>query len=238
MEPDSFTQSDGPDRPRGPTLRDDLHDVIILPKVPKVPKGQSGEKDPPVAFRFPIARNDGELGAESKAGDYGPAEKLGAERPGGRKSRSLAAPDPSFGPAFALAPTRPEPAAQNGTCIIVNQEHVRIRNVWTAARLSSEPARQADGQQAAPVSTEPDEYTQRLPDADRATSFELLVAASQGKVFHVQGDLAPRELGDLANESEIWYQLRNGFVAGSVYCRQLARVLPMVNVAALKKVEE
>jgi hypothetical protein len=72
MDDDSFTKFDAPDRPRGPTARDDLHDVIILPKVPRVPKAP-GEpsKNSPVAYRFPINRKDGEHGG-GKTGEYGP----------------------------------------------------------------------------------------------------------------------------------------------------------------------
>jgi hypothetical protein len=216
------------DPPTEVNLRDDMHDVIILPKVRKSGEATSPSRRP--VFRFPILRTN-DADTNRSAGEYDPPQKLGPEESGGRKARSLAAPDEDFGPAFAVAPTRPEPAAQNGTCIIVNQEHIRVRNVWTAARLSAEPGEAASGP------FEPDEYKAELPDLDREVGFELLVAANHGIVYHARGDGAPIPLADLGNESEIWYQLRNGFIAGSVYCRQLKRVLPMVNVAALKKVE-
>jgi hypothetical protein len=187
--------------------QDDMHDLIIVPQ-----------------------RGGVERLRVTKEGSYegNAAKELPSTAVGGRKSRAVAQPGEQFGPAMAISPTRPEPAAQNGTCNIVNQHNVRIRNPWTAARLNNEP------------SAAPDPYNGPLPKSDRQDAFDILIAGPMGKVYHVEkrADAAPTvsELHDLRYEGDIWYQLRNGFVAGSTRCFALdGKLIPMVNVLALTK---
>lgn len=223
MKPMSFMQFDTElKKPLPP--KDDQHDVIILPKNAVAPRVGVGHA---AVQRFKINR---------ATGRYLPPEELPAHVSGGRKARSLGAPGEGYGPGISLAPTRPEPAAQNGTCIIVNQQHLRICNAWTAARLDNEPP-QRPTDASATVPDEPDIYREKLPLRDQKSDFEMLVASGQGKVFLVKSNAEPEPL-DLTHESEIWYQLRNGFVAGSVYCEKIKGVLPMVNVLSLVKVQE
>ncbi|HYQ01864.1 MAG TPA: hypothetical protein VER96_24495 [Polyangiaceae bacterium] len=227
-------QFDGKGEQKKPPSKDDLHDIIILPKNAADPATAAAEQAvKPRVQRFRINREKGKY--EEKP------EDLAASIPGGRKARALGAPDERYGPGLVLAPTRPEPAAQNGTCIIVNQENLRIRNAWTAARLDNEPpAPKNEGVPAAagPETAEPDEYKLRLTAVDTTVDFELLVASAEGKVFLVSNNKPPRELADMGREGEIWYQLRNGFIVGSVFCRELDKVIPMVNVMSLIKVPE
>lgn len=196
-----------PDSMRNP-LRDDMHDIIIVP--------QRGGVE-----RLKVSDVGSYVGHD--------AARLNRASTGGRKSRAIAQPGEEFGPAIALSPTRPEPAAQNGTCTVVNQHNIRIRNPWTTARLNNEPN---------PTLRDP--YNDALPASDLDDTFEILVAGPLGKVYHVKKtkDAAATvaDLGDLRLEADIWYQLRNGFVAGSTRCFKLAsRIIPMVNATALTK---
>jgi hypothetical protein len=231
-KPNAFMRVDALQKPLAPN--DDKHDVIILPK--NVVKPEIAGQKQMVVQRFPIDRENG---------SYDGPEDLRVQIPGGRKARALAAPDESYGPGLLVAPTRPEPAAQNGTCIIINQEHVRVRNAWTAARLNSEPQVVVSNDPAAVAVAaaenqliEPDIYLQPIPNRDRDEKFEMLIASGGGKIYYVRDGQAPEPLENLGNEGEIWYQLRNGFVAGSVFCRQHGKVLPMVNVLAISKVND
>ncbi|HVV51350.1 MAG TPA: hypothetical protein VHO06_16895 [Polyangia bacterium] len=201
-----------PDSPKtSKPLPDDIHDVVLVPEAGGVE-------------RFPVDR---------KTGRYDePPENFTRDKPGGRKARAVLDPDPGiFGPAFAVAPTRPEPAAQNGTCVLINQHNVQIRNPWTTARLNNEP----------PAGNElPDPYNAPLPPADKEDRFEILIAGPCGKVYlvHKEPGSAPSiaELENLGLEGEIWYQLRSGFIAGSIRCFQRDnRVIPMVNVTSLMR---
>jgi len=187
---------------------DDIHDVVIVPK--------SGSVQ-----RFEV---NAETGVYEK-----PPQEFPRSETGGRKARAVIKPSKDFGPAFALAPTRPEPAAQNGTCVLINQHNVRIRNPWTTARLNNEPA-------ADDVPEDP--FDQPLPDRDRRDEFEVLLAGPAGRVYLVRKAMgaAPTitELPNMGVEGEIWYQLRSGFIAGSVHCFQENKVIPMVNIPSLE----
>lgn len=188
---------------------DDTHDVVIVPR-------RGGVQ------RF---RVDREKGVYTE-----PPQEFARNETGGRKARAVIKPSKEFGPAFAIAPTRPEPAAQNGTCVLINQHNVRIRNPWTTARLNNEPA---SSEAAAP-----DPFQQPLPDRDRSDEFDVLLAGPAGKVYLVRklAGAAPTitELPNVGAEGEIWYQLRSGFIAGSVHCFQEDKVIPMVNVTSLE----
>jgi len=199
-----------PDRPVEAPLPDDTHDVVLLPKVGGVEK-------------FPVDRTTGRYTARPVS--------YTRNQSGGRKARAVVDPSNRFGPALAIAPTRPEPAAQNGTCVLVNQHNVRIRNPWTTARLNNEP-RPAE-------SPNDDPFNAPLPASDNTDGFELVVAGTQGKLYLVKKlprkDPTVAEIRDVGLEGEIWYQLRGGLVAGSAQCFQEGRVIPVVNVTSLRK---
>ena len=192
---------------------DDTHDVVIVPR-------RGGVQ------RFPIDREKG-VYAE-------PPQEFPRNETGGRKARAVIKPSKEFGPAFAIAPTRPEPAAQNGTCVLINQHNVRIRNPWTSARLNNEPG--------AGEPTEQDPFNRALPERDKGDEFDVLLAGPAGKVYLVRKmtGAAPTimELPNMGMEGEIWYQLRSGFIAGSVHCFQENKVIPMVNVTSLEREPE
>lgn len=192
---------------------DDTHDVVIVPRNGSV-------------HRFPVNRETG-------AYDQSPQE-FPRNETGGRKARAVIKPSKDFGPAFAIAPTRPEPAAQNGTCVLINQHNVRIRNPWTMARLNNEPAAGKEAQQ--------DPFQRALPARDKRDEFDVLLAGPAGRVYLVRkaAGVAPTitELTNIGVEGEIWYQLRSGFIAGSVHCFQEGKVIPMVNVTSLEPEKE
>jgi hypothetical protein len=189
---------------------DDIHDVVLLPESGGVEK-------------FPVDRATGRYNL--------PPVSFPRDQPGGRKARACVDPSHDFGPALAIAPTRPEPAAQNGTCILINQHNVRIRNPWTTARLNNEPADEQNGGA--------DPYDSPLPASDLNDQFEILIAGPIGKIYLVQkAQGAPPSIAELPNlgvEGDIWYHLRGGLVAGSVRCFQKDRVIPMVNVTSLTR---
>jgi hypothetical protein len=200
---------DGPARTRK-DLRDDEHDIIVFRKV-------GGEQ----RFAFDPASKEHEA-----------PEPLPLSAPGGRKARDLGRPHTvrlaDSGPALAISPTRPEPAAQNGTCIIINQENVRIRNTWTTARLNNEP------------NSTPDRFDKPL--AGQAQAFEVLVAWPDGEVHLIRkqaghGASPTVTPVDASTEGELWYQLRNGLVAGRVplfNSEPRNQIVPVVNVASLQ----
>lgn len=202
----------------GPRRRnDDLHDIIVFRKA-----GGAGE-------RFPIDR---------VTGRHGNAQHFPVQRTGGRKARGLARPNAGnaagdTGPALAISPTRPEPAAQNGTCIIINQENVKVRNTWSTARLNNEPPDPND-----PLSKDPfDQPLEPLPEVH-----ELLVAWPDGEIHLIRkqtghGNAPLVSSIDMSLEGEAWYQLRNGLVAGRtpiVSSGPPNRIVPIVNVASLE----
>lgn len=204
----SLTERASVDQEKVP--EDDLHDIVVAPKTGGVE-------------RIRVER----LGAQRGRYLHAPKE-FDLSKNGGRKALAVANPDEKFGPAFAAAPTRPEPAAQNGTCFIINQHNVRIRNPWTTARLNNEP------------NAAPDPFDRPLPDEDRNDDFEVLLAGPGGKVYCAEkrDGKTPsiKELTDLGREGDIWHELRGGLVAGTVKCFQLeGRVLPLVNITSLTR---
>jgi len=128
-------------------------------------------------------------------------------------------PDLPRGPAFAVLPNKPDPATSQICCYLVNAANIRAANPWTADGWNSEP----DGK--------PKSLTFEPNPADDE-DFSLLVATAKGRVFLVTEGEEPKEI-ELGLESEIFCSLRNGLVAGSVYCQAAGRVLPIVNVTSL-----
>jgi hypothetical protein len=283
----------GPPPPEDPTAvtDKDLHDIIVVPPAGGIQ-------------RIPIDRTTRkyDVGLEELCRKKGETFDLELEDDGGRKARVIAGPTQKFGPAFAIAPTRPEPSAQNGTCIIINQRNVAASNTWTAARLNNEPppppkadvpaggagavdakaradaeakakkdlatkvaaakkrvdaevasaeakvngdakadAAKAEAEAAAKAAQDKllnSGYRARLPGQFKEDAFEILLAGPMGRVYYVYKDKNAQpqvvEVQDLSRETEIWYQLRNGLVAGTApYEGEGGRVMPLVNVTSL-----
>jgi hypothetical protein len=182
------------------------------------PDGQSRPDGPTQMLRMAIEPD----------GSYAKSEWLDVRDSGARKLYNIARPSADAGeprgPAFAVLPIRPDPASQFGTCFLMNTENLVLGNPWTAADWD---AFEADG-----FAPPPPLAAGGWPDGD----FELLVAAAQGKVFHVrraEGHTAVSEV-DLHTEPEIWAQLREGVVVGTVKYEEIGRILPIVNVTSLK----
>ncbi|HYQ43744.1 MAG TPA: hypothetical protein VER11_17310 [Polyangiaceae bacterium] len=125
------------------------------------------------------------------------------------------------GPAFSVLPNKPDPSTSQISCYLINSENLRAANPWTTAAWNSEP--------------NPGKITDLVAEPRNldAKKLDFLVAGPDGKVWRVQEDKAPTELPSLGVESEIFVQLRNGLVAGSVYCEAANTVLPLVNVTSL-----
>jgi hypothetical protein len=184
-------------------------------------------------YRFPV---EAEM-PDGKAYTRPPHTLLDDPR-GSRKLLSILFPDrrdggdrKRRGPAFAVLPTKDDPAAQYGTCYVVNSEHFAGGNPWTWAAWNDGP----DG------ATEPQD-TNPWNHAWDKDHFELLIAGPQGQVYHVKKEAGehPTCEGpiDLSGEEELWAQLREGLVAGSVEYRRGRNVVPLVNVTALAPAPE
>lgn len=125
------------------------------------------------------------------------------------------------GPALSVLPNKPDPSTSQISCYLINSENIRAANPWTTAAWNSEP----NPGKITDLVDEP-----RTRDAD---DLDFLVAGPNGKVWRVQEQQNPIELADLGVEGEIFVQLRNGLVAGSVYCQDAKKVLPLVNITSL-----
>jgi hypothetical protein len=140
--------------------------------------------------------------------------------------------DPARGPILSALPLHPNPAASCATtCYLVNAQNLNYTTPWTAEEWNDRPEGfNAEG------------YVR--PDA-----FSLLIASPAGKVYYLhKADGAPlqqqsadfvfREV-DLEREPEIWMQLRNGCVVGSVMLQEKdapsrrEKVVPLVNIDSL-----
>ncbi len=130
--------------------------------------------------------------------------------------------DPPRGPAFSVLPNKPDPSTSQISCYLVSSQHLRAANPWTTEAWSSEPNPKTTG-----LTPDP------RPRDDAKVALDFLVAGPDGTVSRVQGGAAPKALPNLGEESEIYGQLRNGLVAGSVWCRQANAVLPIINITAL-----
>ncbi len=163
-----------------------------------------------------------------QAGRYvQPPERRELEAPGVRKVFGIAdptvgAPEPGTqrGPALSTLPVHTDPAASSYiTCYLLNLKNLTYRNPWTVEEWNDAP-----------------------PDEDQAavatpSEFELVVGAPDGSAHLIRrradGEFGAKPL-DLARESEVWNQLRNGCVAGSVRVEEAGgRIVPLVNVASL-----
>lgn len=203
----------------------EAHDVLLIPRL-----CPAEEKTPDGRAKMLVmqVREDG---------GYNQSHWMEGTEPGARKVYNIARPSEAGdahprGPGFAILPIRPDPGSQYNTCFLINTENLFLPNPWTAADWDAlDPA-----QEAATPTKEPQSNARW-----RKEGFDMLVAAPGGRVFHVRG--GERHAGgsagasveeiDLHDEPEIWAQLREGVVVGTVWCVKLGRVLPIVNATAL-----
>jgi hypothetical protein len=199
-----------------PKPDDTQHDILFIAKNETL-------------YRFPVDRN----GTFTRR-----PSPLSIDDTGYRKTMSVAAPEGSdkkfHGTAFGVMPNKPDPAVSSMTCYVTNARNIQIQNDWTSAEWSSEP--QVDGPDDAAAGG-------RKSSGFGEGDFEVLLAAPDGQVFFVQkkaGQPAPKITDvKVQYEGEIWSQLRNGLIAGTVAYYQhpdgANRVVPLVNVTSLKK---
>jgi hypothetical protein len=201
----------------------EAHDVLLIP--PLVPESERLPSGQSKMLRMPILADGG----------YGPSEWLDFKERGARKVYNIARPavadEPQRGPGFSVLPIRPDPGSQYETCFLINTENLVLPNPWSAADWDSFD----DGEGGTPArapSVDPEAAAEATPAA-----FELLVAGPGGKVFHVTCPDGVNVTGSpvsLELEPEIWGQLREGVVAGTVRYAKVDRVVPIVNVTSLK----
>lgn len=128
------------------------------------------------------------------------------------------------GPAFAVLPNKPDPSTSQICCYLVNSENVRASNPWTKGAWNAEP--------------DPDTLGLRQDLSHRTDGrLEVLIAGVTGNLFHLEfAEDAPQcallRVLPLATESEAYGQLRNGVVAGTVYCNHTKTITPIVNITA------
>jgi hypothetical protein len=203
----------------------EAHDVLLIPRL-----FPPSEKTPDGRAKMLIME-------VKEDGGYKESKWLEGTAPGARKVYNIARPvdaseSPQRGPGFAILPIRPDPGSQFNTCFLINTENLFLPNPWTAANWDAfDPATQIETSATKPSEELP-------PDPDwRQDGFELLIAGPQGKVFHVEGGTQKgggtvQEI-DLHEEPEIWAQLREGVIVGTVWCAKLNRVVPIVNATAV-----
>jgi hypothetical protein len=164
-----------------------------------------------------------------------PPNELSVDHPGYRKVMGIVDPSDDRGAAFAVLPIRPDPATASVCCYVINAANVDADNVWTEADWDAEPSA-SDG------SLEPE-----AAPAPPSLGFEVLIAGPGGRLYCARVDdegepksfevVPPAQLG---NEAEIWAQLRNGVVAGTVRRRggqPEGAPVPLVNLTSLIKEE-
>jgi hypothetical protein len=212
-----------PPPPREPPP--EAHDVLLIPKLV-----QPGEK-------LPDGRSKMLQMSVKEDGSYDASRWLEPQDKGARKvynvARQASAADPPRGPGFAILPIRPDPGSQYNTCYLINTENLFMPNPWTAADWDAFDLDDDDG--------EPTDATSAAVAANpdwRESGFEILVAGARGQVFHVKADGKPNGVASinevaLEAEPEIWGQLREGVIVGTVFYEKEQRVLPLVNAVSL-----
>lgn len=162
-------------------------------------------------------------------------ENVGLEYPGRRKVMNLAQSGPEDsgrGTGFSILPMRPDPASSQMSCYLINPHNLRDVNPWTVAEWS-----QAEDEKDEGLRWRED------PSVFESPAFELLLAGPMGEVYFVRknadGGATIDQLSkqSLARESELWHQLRNGMVAGSVsyagHPDEPGRAVAVVNMTAV-----
>jgi len=230
------------------------HDVLVVPPPPD--PGEAPVVGPHESFRMPVIKiggqvNQGDCDPPGEKGTYvDPPERLDFYDYAQRRTMAIARPhawgsskhrEAVRGPAFGTLPVKREPAATScAACYLVNAEALNFVNAWTAEEWNDFFDEDVDLPAAAGVDDE---------------EFDILLAGPRGKVFYLKvsalGDEAlwppdtPTEISrdgtvlgsieclDLKHEMEIWNQLRNGCVAGSVLIQGKDKVVPLVNVTSI-----
>lgn len=207
------------------------HDVLVIPRKGAVQRFHS--------YRFPVHKDPG----RPDSGQFSdPPEEWSVQDEGQRRLINVAEPpgtrdaEAARGPAIALLPVKPEPgAAFFGTCFLINVNNFVAPSLWTAEEWD-------DGPGGVDFET-----------LEHPTTYEVLLAVSYGRVLRVRVDCLDRwrpgvvskldnglgevEAIELGSEMEVWSQLRNGVVAGTVAVRAggpAKRVIPLVNLTALR----
>lgn len=209
------------------------HDLLVLPKTGALPPWKS--------YRFVVHKQQtyGESGGPVPGTFDAAPETWGVQDIGQRRLYSVARPGEAEGdvdergPAIAVLPVKPEPgAASVCTCFLLNVNNFNVPNLWTVEEWEDGPGG---------VDFETPEH----PD-----DLEVLLAAAHGRVLRLQlkglskwkpgvvqrFDGGEIEAIDLSREVEVWSQLRNGTVAGTVSYRgkRENRTIPLVNVTSLQ----
>lgn len=157
------------------------------------------------------------------------------EYPGRRKVMHLAHSGPGNrgrGAGFSILPNRPDPDASQMSCYLINPGNLRDVNPWTVAEWSQAEDETNEGLQ-----------WREDPAIFETAAFEVLLAGPMGEVYFVRKTADGRATIDqlskdsLAIEGELWHQLRNGMVAGSVsyagHPEQPGRPVAVLNVTAV-----
>ena len=228
--------------------RSKFHDVLVI-----------GPTKPDELTRVPVVKAEGSIdqwGNPEPAGSYrDPPEIWDAYDYGFRRTMSIAKPqdwcppsDVPRGPAFGTLPVKREPASTACVaCYLIDARNFTHHNAWTAEEWND-----IGSDDLLPASSADDD------------TLEVLVAGPRGKVFYLDVTLANGATNlwdagdteafvssdrgsrgsitcvDLRYEGEIWNQLRNGLVAGSVMTQSVKRpgrdsrtAVPIVNMTSL-----
>jgi hypothetical protein len=174
-------------------------------------------------YRLPVEKDGPDLGGYTKE-----PKKLNMLDAGYRKVDSIARyQDGTRGAGFAVLPNKPDPQSSQMSCYVINPQNFKTTTPWTATEWSSADDRRDDG-----IAIDLTPW--------KADAFEVLVAAPLGQVYFLRkeaGAAATVTPVDLQREGELWTQLRNGVVVGTVrYVGHPAgpTVVPLFNVTAVK----
>jgi hypothetical protein len=205
----------------------EAHDVLLIPKLRPRSTAAEDTAEPTGILKMAVTQD----------GNYEGSELLNVRDSGGRKVYDIARPGPNHGPAFAVLPIRPEPGTQADTCYLINTENLFLPNPWTARDWDAPPL-EGDIHSDLPPDSQPAATTPASDDGSSpwpAEGFELLVAGPRGKVFLVRCDGSSGSIQeiDVSRETDIWSQLREGLIVGTVQYAAEQRVVPMVNVTSL-----
>jgi hypothetical protein len=175
-------------------------------------------------YKFKVEKTGDEHGAYLEPPVATPPTERGA-----RKVYNIADPcgpgedvsteNPQRGPALSTLPVTADPSASSFlTCYLLNVKNLTYRTPWTMEEWNDSP-------------NSKDEAYEDIPTP---SSFSLVVGAPDGSAFLIRKDGSEFKVEEvpLQYESEVWNQLRNGCVAGSVRLTN-GNIVPLVNVASL-----
>jgi hypothetical protein len=175
-------------------------------------------------YRLPVEKAGANTGSYTQ-----PPQKLSMIDAGYRKVDSIARYEESArGAGFAVLPNKPDPQSSQMSCYVINPQNFRTTTPWTATEWSSADDKRDDG-----IAIDLTEW--------QADAFEVLVAAPLGQVYFLRKEAGkPAEVTPvktMEREGELWTQLRNGVVVGTV--RYVGHpdgptIVPLFNVTALK----